>query len=347
MTIIRAVLSSLRRRLSPRVVAASAPALAGVVAVAVAVAAVALPRESHAQYPDRQLRLIVPFAAGGPTDIIARLVAARMSESMGRPVVVENRGGAGGTIGAAESLRAPADGYTLMFHNVSTAAITPFVYRKLSYDTARDFIPVSRLVDVPNVLIVNRDVPVKTLKDFIAYSRANPGKLNYGSSGIGTVLHLSAEMFKQQTGTDATHIAFKGSAPATAELMAGRLTYLFDNLPGQIEGIKAGTVRAMGVTTGTRAAVLPDVPTLAEAGLPSFRNASWFALFVRAGTPPEIVRRLESEAIKAVADPVVAQRLRDLGSIPVGSTSDELGKFWRAELDTWRTLIEGLKLSLD
>jgi tripartite-type tricarboxylate transporter receptor subunit TctC len=324
------------RRARPRILCA---------ALALAAAAVSSP--ASAQYPDRQLRLIVPFAAGGPTDLIARLVAAKMGESMGRAIVVENRGGAGGTIGAAESLRSPPDGYTLMFHNVSTAAITPFVYRKLSYDTARDFAPVSRLVDVPNVLIVNRDVPARNLKEFIAYAKANPGRLNYGSSGIGTVLHLSAELFKQQSGTDAAHIAFKGSAPATAELMAGRLTFLFDNLPGQVEGIRAGTVRAMGVTTGTRVSVLPDVPTLAEAGLPAFRNASWFALFVRTGTPPEIIRRLEGEAIKAVADPTVSQRMRDLGAIPIGSTADELGKFWRGELESWRTLIEGLKISLE
>ena len=332
-----------RSRSSPR--RAIRMAVAGFCSLAIP--ALVLPGTAGAQYPDRQLRLVVPFAAGGPTDLIARLVATKMGESMGRPIVVENRGGAGGTIGAAESLRAPADGYTLMFHNVSTAAITPFVYRKLAYDTARDFVPVSRLVDVPNVLIINRDVPAKNLKEFIAYGRANTGKLNYGSSGIGTVLHLSAEMFKQQSGTDAAHIAFKGSAPATTELMGGRLTYLFDNLPGQIEGIRAGTVRAMGVTTGTRVPVLPDVPTLAEAGLPGFRNASWFALFVRSGTPPEIVRRLEGEAIKAIADPVIAQRMRDLGAIPIGSTADELGRFWRAEMETWRTLIEGLKIVLD
>lgn len=345
MTATRASSSTLQsiRRLRPprpgRIAMAAFSALAAL--------AMALPGTAGAQYPDRQLRLVVPFAPGGPTDLIARLVAAKMAESMGRPILVENRGGAGGTIGAAESLRSPPDGYTMMFHNVSTAAITPFVYRKLSYDTARDFVPVSRLVDVPNVLIANREVPAKNLKEFIAYAKANPGKLNYGSSGIGTVLHLSAELFMQQSGTEAAHIAFKGSAPATVELMAGRLTYLFDNLPGQIEGIRAGKVRALGVTTGTRVAVLPEVPTLAEAGLPTFQNASWFALFVRTGTPPDIIRRLEGEAIKAVADPVVAQRLRDLGAIPIGSTADDLGKFWRAEMETWRKLIESLKIVLD
>ncbi|MBC7781705.1 MAG: tripartite tricarboxylate transporter substrate binding protein [Proteobacteria bacterium] len=303
--------------------------------------------QEAARYPDRQLRMVVPFAAGGPTDIIARLVAAKMGESMGRAVVVENRGGAGGTIGAAEAARLPADGYTLMFHNVSTAAIAPFVYRKLTYDTVRDFTPISRLADVPNVLIINRDVPVKNLKEFIAFTRANPNRINYGSSGIGTVLHLSAELFKQLTSTEGTHVAYKGSAPATAELMAGTLTFLFDNLPGQIEGIRAGTVRALGVTTGTRVSVLPDVPTLAEAGLPAFRNASWFALFVRSGTPHEISRRLEAEAIKAVQDPTVAQRIRDLGAIPIASSAEDLGRFWRAELDLWRPLVERLNLSLD
>ncbi len=310
-------------------------------------ASLASPLPAQAQFPEKPLRMVVPFAPGGPTDIIARLVAARMGESMGRAVVVENRTGAGGTIGAAEVARSPADGYTLMFHNVSTAVVAHYVYRKLPYDTVRDFTPISRLADIPNVLIVNRDVPAKNLKEFIAFARANPGKLNYGSSGIGTILHLSGELFKQLTNTDATHITYKGSAPATAELMAGALTYLFDNLPGQIEGIRAGSVRAIGVTTATRVPVLPDVPTLSEAGLPTFRNASWFALYVRSGTPAEIARRLEAESIRAVNDPTVTQRIRDLGAIPIASSADDLGRFWRAELESWRPLIERLNLNLD
>jgi len=328
----------------------AAPRLTGSALLAGAAAlfaVLALAAPAHAQYPDRPLRMVVPFAPGGPTDLIARLVAARMGESMGRPVNVENRAGAGGTIGSAEVARAPADGYTLMFHNISTAVITPYVYKKLSYDAIRDFAPVSRLVDVPNVLIINRDIPAKNLKEFIAYARANPGKINYGSSGVGTILHLSAELFKQMSSTEGMHITYKGSAPATVDLMAGALTYMFDNLPGQIEAIRAGSVRALGVTTGTRVPVLPDVPTLAESGLPQFRNASWFALFVRSGTPPEFIKRLEAEAIKAVNDPAVLPRLRDLGAIPIASTADDLGKFWRAELDSWRPLIERLNLSLD
>jgi tripartite-type tricarboxylate transporter receptor subunit TctC len=250
-------------------------------------------------------------------------------------------------VATAEVAKAAPDGYTLLFHNVSTAAINQHLYKRLSYDPVKDFVPISRLADIPNVLIVNRDVPVKSLSEFIAYAKANPGKLNYASSGNGTILHLSGELFKQLTGADMLHVPYKGSAPATVDLMAGQITMLFDNMPGQIENIKAGRVRALGVTTAQRVAILPDVPPLSEAGLGTFKNASWFSFFTRAGTPPAVIRKLEQESIKAVNDPAVSKRIRELGAIPVASTSADLDRFWKGEIEYWRPIVQRLNLTLD
>jgi tripartite-type tricarboxylate transporter receptor subunit TctC len=270
-----------------------------------------------------------------------------MSENLGQQVIVENKLGAGGTIAATDVARSAPDGYTLMFHNVSTAAINMHVYKKLAYDPVKDFQPISRLADIPNVMIINKDVPAKTLREFIAYAKANPGKLNYASSGNGTILHLSGELFKQLAGVEMSHVPYKGSAPATVDLMGGTITMLFDNMPGQVENIRSGKVTGLGVTTGVRVPVVPDVPTLAEAGLPAFKNASWFSFFARGGTPREVIRKLEMEAVKAVNDPMVTARIRMLGAIPIASTADELDKFWKAEIEYWRPIVQRLNLQLD
>ena len=310
--------------------------------------AVALsPAFAQDKFPERPLRLVVPFAAGGPTDVMARLVAAKMSESMGQQIMVENKVGAGGTIGATEVARSAPDGYTLMFHNVSTAAINLHLYKKLPYDPIKDFQPISRLADIPNVMIINKDIPAKTLREFIAYAKANPGKLNYASSGNGTILHLSGELFKQMAGVEMTHVPYKGSAPATVDLIAGNIAMLFDNMPGQVENLRGQKVVGLGVTTGVRVPVVPDVPTLGEAGLPEFKNASWFSFYAKGGTPREVIRKLEMESIKAVNDPVVTARIRMLGAIPIASTADELDKFWKAEIEYWRPIVTRLNLQLD
>ncbi len=305
---------------------------------------------AHAQdtkFPERPIRLVVPFAAGGPTDVIARLVAAKMMESTGQQVLVENRVGAGGTIASAEVAKSAPDGYTLMFHNVSTAAINLHLYKQLAYDPVKDFQPISRLADIPNVMIVNKDVPAKTLAEFVTYVKSNPGKLTYASSGNGTILHLSGELFKQLAGVELLHVPYKGSAPATVDLLGGQITMLFDNMPGQVENIRGGRVKALGVTTAQRVTILPDVPPLSEVGLPTFKNASWFSFFTRAGTPREVVRKLEQESIKAVNDPAITQRIRQLGAIPVASTAEELDKFWKSEIEYWRPIVERLNLRLD
>ena len=303
--------------------------------------------QDASKFPDKPLRLVVPFAAGGPTDVMARLVAAKMAENMGQQIVVENKLGAGGTIAATEVARSAPDGYTLMFHNVSTAAINLHLYKKLAYDPIRDFQPVSRLADIPNVMIINKDIPAKNLREFIAYARANPGKLNYASSGNGTILHLSGELFKQMAGVEMTHVPYKGSAPATVDLMGGSIAMLFDNMPGQVENIRGGKVVALGVTTGVRVPILPEIPTLSEAGLPEFKNASWFSFFARGGTPREVIRKLEMEAIRAVNDPIITARIRLLGAIPVASTADELDRFWKSEIEYWKPIVERLNLQLD
>ena len=303
--------------------------------------------QDASKFPDKPLRLVVPFAAGGPTDVMARLVAAKMAENMGQQIVVENKLGAGGTIAATEVARSAPDGYTLMFHNVSTAAINLHLYKKLAYDPIRDFQPVSRLADIPNVMIINKDIPAKNLREFIAYARANPGKLNYASSGNGTILHLSGELFKQMAGVEMTHVPYKGSAPATVDLMGGSIAMLFDNMPGQVENIRGGKVIPLGVTTGVRVPILPEIPTLSEAGLPEFKNASWFSFFARGGTPREVIRKLEMEAIRAVNDPIITARIRLLGAIPVASTADELDRFWKSEIEYWKPIVERLNLQLD
>ena len=305
------------------------------------------PAFAQDKFPEKPLRLVVPFAAGGPTDVMARLVAAKMSESMGQQIMVENKLGAGGTIAATEVARSAPDGYTLMFHNVSTAAINLHLYKKLPYDPIKDFQPISRLADIPNVMIINKDIPAKTLREFIAYAKANPGKLNYASSGNGTILHLSGELFKQMAGVEMTHVPYKGSAPATVDLIAGNIAMLFDNMPGQVENLRGQKVIGLGVTTGVRVPVVPDVPTLAEAGLPEFKNASWFSFYAKGGTPREVIRKLELESIKAVNDPIVTARIRMLGAIPIASTADELDKFWKAEIEYWRPIVTRLNLQLD
>ena len=303
--------------------------------------------QDASKFPEKAIRVVVPFAIGGPTDVMARLVAAKMSENLGQQLVVENKLGAGGTIAATDVARSAPDGYTLMFHNVSTAAINLHVYKKLAYDPVKDFQPVSRLADIPNVMIINKDIPAKTLREFIAYVKANPGKLNYASSGNGTIFHLTGEMFKQMAGVQMTHVPYKGTSLAQVDLLGGSVAMMFDNMPGQVENIRSGRVIGLGVTTGVRVSVVADVPTMMEAGLPEFKNASWFSFFARGGTPREVIKKLEIEAVRAVLDPVINARIRTLGAIPVASTAEELDKFWKGEIEYWRPIVARLNLQLD
>jgi tripartite-type tricarboxylate transporter receptor subunit TctC len=274
-------------------------------------------------------------------------MAAKMSDGLGRPVVVENKPGAAGAVGTAEAARAPADGYTLLFHIVTTAVINPLTQKEINFDPVKDFQPVAMIAKIPNVMIVNKDIPAKDLREFIAWVKANPGKLAYGSSGTGGVMHISGEVLKKMAGLDMLHVPYKGSAPAIQDMIGGRVVMLFDNITGAIGPIRSGQVRALGVTTDQRVAVLPDVPTIAESGLPEFKNSSWFSIFTRGGVPQPVVARLEQETLKAVQQPDTLAKLNELGAIPAPMNSAELDRFWKAEFDYWRAALKTANIKLD
>lgn len=295
-------------------------------------------------FPEHPIRLIVPFPPGGSTDIVARVVAGKMGEGIGKTVIVDNKPGAAGNVGTAEAAKAAPDGYTMLFHIATTAVINPLVMKNLSYDPLKDLQPVAMIAKIPNVLIVNKDVPARNLKELIAWIKANPGKLNYGSSGTGGAMHLSGELFKKQAGIDIQHVPYKGSAPAMQDLMGGTIVFMFDNITGSIGPAKSGQVKLLGVTTDERVGVVPDVPTIAESGLPEFKNSSWFSLFTRAGVPGPILAKLESEALKAINHPETVAKLKDLGAIPAPMGAAQLDRFWKADFDYWRPVVQSVKL---
>jgi tripartite-type tricarboxylate transporter receptor subunit TctC len=311
-------------------------------------AALLLPAIAFSQnFPDKPLRLIVPFTTGAATDTVARLVAIRMGEALGQQVIVENKVGAGGTIGMAELARSAPDGYSLFFQTVTTAAMNMHLYKKLPFDPIGDFQPVAQIAQVPNVLIIDNKVPAKDLQEFIGYLKANPGKFSYGTAGNGTIMHFLSEVFKKTTGTQVQHIPYKGSLPAMQDLMAGQLVMMFDNAPGPIGFIKGNRVHALAVTSATRVPALPNVPTMAEAGLPEFKGSSWFAIYARAGVPAPVLAKLEAAALKAINHPDTVARLRDLGAIPQSMGVAELDKHWKSEIEYWRPIIQSANLSLD
>ncbi|HSF47378.1 MAG TPA: tripartite tricarboxylate transporter substrate binding protein, partial [Burkholderiales bacterium] len=258
-------------------------------------------------YPNKAIRFVVPYTPGGTTDILARIIAAELTKNWGQQVFVDNRPGAGGNIGTGFVAKADPDGYTIVMGAISTHAINPSLYKNIPYDHIKDFAPVTRVGLLPNVLVVNPSLPVKTVKEFIAYGKANPGKLSYASPGTGTSLHLSGELFKSVTGVDMVHVSYKGSAPALTDLLGGQVLAMFDNLPASLPHIKAGKLRALAVTTAKRAPALPEVPTMVEAGVPDFVVTSWFAVFVPAKTPKEIIAKLNSEMVKVLNSPGVKE----------------------------------------
>jgi tripartite-type tricarboxylate transporter receptor subunit TctC len=291
-------------------------------------------------FPSRPIRFISPFPPGGAVDIITRITAQGLSETLGQPVVVENRSGAGGTIGADAAAKAPPDGYTLFSGGIATHGIAPALYSKLGYDAVRDFAPLSMIGTTPNVLIVNPAVPVRTVAEFIAHARATPGKLNYGSPGIGTSPQLTMELFKMTAGIDLVHIPYKGNAPALADLLGGQLPAMFDNLPGAMASIRSGKVRALGVSSTARHPNLPDVPTIAESGLAGFEVVVWYALFV-AGTPPrDVLARLADAGARAVNLPETQRRLADQGVDPGASSPEQLATRVRTEMAKWAKVVK-------
>ena len=252
-------------------------------------------------YPTKPIQMIVPFPPGGTTDIFARLIGQKLSEALGQQVVIDNRGGAGGNIGANAVAKADPDGHTLVMGTVGTHAINPSLYVKMPHDVLRDFEPVAFVAGVPNVMVVNPTaVKAKTVQEFIQEAKAAPGKFSFASSGNGTSIHLSGELFKQMTGVNIVHVPYRGSGPAVNDLVAGQVHLMFDNLPSSIQQIRAGNLRALAVTSAQRSPALPDVPTVAESGLPGFEASSWFAIFAPAKTPKPIVDKLNAEVLKAV-----------------------------------------------
>ncbi len=303
--------------------------------------------QGAASYPAKPIRLVVPFPAGGTTDILARAVAQKLSEAWGQQVIVDNRPGAGGNIGSDLVAKSAPDGYTLLMGTVGTHAINPSLYAKMPYDHVKDFAPVILVAGVPNVLVVNPSLPVHSVQELIAYAKANPGKLNFASSGNGTSIHLSGELFKTMTGVQMTHIPYKGSAPALTDLVGGQVELMFDNLPSSLPFIKAGRLRALAVTSGTRAAALPDLPTLAESGLAGFEASSWFGVLAPAGTPRDIVAKLNGAIATWLASPEAREKLSSQGAIAAGGTPDAFARHIAAETVKWAKVVKASGAHVD
>lgn len=309
--------------------------------------AIAGPLAAQAAYPDRPVTLVVPFPAGGSTDLVARVVAEKMSELLGQQIVVENKGGAGGNIGSASVAKSDPDGYTILMGTVATHALNPALYKKIPYDAVKDFAPISLLVTVPNVLVVNPNLPVNSVQELITLLKEHPGEYSYASSGNGTPLHLSGELFKSMAGVQMEHIPYKGAGPALTDLLGGHVMIMFDNLPSSTGYIKDGRLRGLAVTTATRASSMPDLPTIAESGVPGYETYTWNALFAPAGTPPEIIARLNAAAVEALADPKVQSKLQEFGATIVGSSPEALADHVQAELAKWAPVVQASGAKID
>ncbi|MET3378561.1 MULTISPECIES: tripartite tricarboxylate transporter substrate binding protein [Variovorax] len=296
--------------------------------------ATAAASSSAADWPAKPITLVVPFVAGGTTDIVARTVGQKLSEALKQPVIIDNRGGAGGTVGAAIASKAPADGYTLFMATIAHS-IAPGLYKRLPYDFQRDFDPVALVASTPNVLIVNEKVPVKSVAELVAYIKANPGKVNYGSAGNGSTEHISGELFRSMTKTDIVHVPYKGGAPMMADLMGGQIQMAIETSPSAAPHIRAGKVQALAVTTKTRSPAYPGVPTLDEAGLKGYDMTTWFALMAPHGTPPELVQRLNTEVSRVLQQSDVVKRFEEQGVTGGSMKPAELATFIGSETTKW------------
>lgn len=319
-----------------------------------ATAGLALPLAAAAQaaWPAKPVRIVVPFAPGGTTDILARVLAPELSKVFGQTFVVDNKAGAGGNIGAEIVAKSPGDGYTLLMGTVGTHGINKSLYSKLPYDPQKDFAPITLVAGVPNVMVMNakraQALGIATVPDFVRYAKSHPGQLNMASSGNGTSIHLAGELFKSRNGIFMTHIPFRGSGPALNDLLGGAVDVMFDNLPSAMPHIQSGAFKAFAVTSAVRSAALPDVPTVAEAGnLPGFEASSWFGLLAPAGTPADVVGRLQQETAKALALPAVKERLLAQGAIPSGNTPAEFTRQIEAEISKWAAVVKASGAKVD
>jgi tripartite-type tricarboxylate transporter receptor subunit TctC len=322
---------------------------------AVALAAVgfaALPAAAQSAWPTKPVKIVVPFAAGGTTDILARAIAPELSKAFGQQFIVDNRAGAGGNVGADIVAKSPPDGYTLLMGTVGTHGINRALYEKLQFDPIKDFEPITLVAGVPNVMVMQtekaRTMGINTVPDFIKYAKAHPGKLHMASSGNGTSIHLAGELFKSMTGIYMTHLPYRGSGPALMDLVGGTADVMFDNLPSSMQQIKAGKLKALAVTSRQRSAALPDVPTVEEAaGLKGFDATSWFGLLAPAGTPPDIVSRVQQEVAKSLNTPAIKEKLLAQGAIPSGNTPAEFARHIESEHRKWAQVVKASGAKVD
>jgi len=301
---------------------------------------------AHAAYPDKPVRIVVGFSAGGTTDVIARIFAKELTEELGQSFVVENKPGAGSNIATDMVQRAAPDGYTLLFVAV-TSAINQTLYKNVTFDLTKDFTPVALGAKVPNILVVNHGVPVKSVQELVEYAKKNPGKLAFASSGSGTSIHMAGELFKMKAGIDVLHVPYKGSAPAVTDLIGGQVQYMFDNMPSSWPHVQSGKLRALAVTTKERSKSAPDVPTMQESGFPGFDVSSWFGMIAPAGTPPEVVNKLNAAMQKALDKPEVQTSFEKLGAVGEKTTPAQFGAFIKSEVEGWAPVVKASGARVD
>ena len=298
-------------------------------------------------YPSKPVTIVVPFAAGGTTDILARIIGQALTAELGQSVVVDNRAGAGGNIGGQAAAKATPDGHTLFMGTVGTHAINASLYKKMPFDPVKDFAPLTRVANVPNLLVANPAQPYKSVKDLIAYAKANPGKVNFGSSGNGSSIHLSGELFKSLAKVDMQHVPYKGSAPAVTDLLGNQIGIMFDNMPSAIQHVRSGKLVPLAVTTAKRSPELPSVPTIAEAGVPGYEATSWFGMFAPAGTPAPVLATLNAAIVKVLAQPDVKKKINEQGAEVYSETPEQFAAFIQAESVKWGKVVKESGASLD
>jgi len=305
-----------------------------------------LPLQAATAFPTKPIRIIVAYTPAGTTDILARAIGQKMSETWGQPVIVDNRPGAAGNIGTEVAARANPDGHTLVMGTAGTHGINVSLYRKLGWHPVNDFAPVSLSAMVPNIMVINNALPVKNVREFLAHVKANSGKLSYGSPGNGSTAHLSMELFKSMTGSTIVHIPYKGSAGVLADVMGGQISVTIDNMPPYLPQVKAGKIRALAVSTTKRSAAVPDLPTIAEAGVPGYDSGSWFGLLAPAKTPKAVVDQLSAESARILKLPEVSKRISELGAEPVGSTPEQFAELIKTEIAKWAKVIKDANVEL-
>jgi tripartite-type tricarboxylate transporter receptor subunit TctC len=315
--------------------------------LAVACSLLAPPSFAQGAWPQKPIRLIVPSPPGDGSDLMARAIGDKLTQALGQPIVVDNRQGAGGRVGTEAAAKAAPDGYTLIMGNAGSHGINAALYKDLPYDVERDFAAITQVMRAPNVLVINPSLPAKSVAEFIALLKANPGKYSYGSGGNGSSAHFTAELFKSMAGVDIAHIPYKGATPALTDVIGGQVVMFMGNLPPAMGHIKADRVRALAVTTAQRSSLVPDLPTIAEAGLPGFETVAWFGLFAPAGTPREIVARIRDEVAKIVQQSDIRERIVTLGGEPVGNTPAEFATIVRGDVAKWKGVAKAANIVAD